>query len=74
VLVCKLELLFITIQKLGLIYYMHLINVCKDKETDRNFKAMIHKLLEINTLNFLKRKVCLQMYFECPFNDRSDAG
>jgi hypothetical protein len=50
------------------------INVFKDKETERNFKALICKLLEINILNFLMRKVCLQMCFGSPFNAGSDAG
>jgi hypothetical protein len=40
----------------------------KDKETDRKFEAMKRKLLEINILHFLLRKVCLQMFFG------SDAG
>jgi hypothetical protein len=53
---------------------MHLINVFKNKETDRNFKALICKLLEINILDFLMRKVCLQMCFGSPFNAGSDAG
>jgi hypothetical protein len=34
---------------------MHLLNVFKNKETDRNFKELIRKLLEINILNFLMR-------------------
>jgi hypothetical protein len=48
--------------------------VFKDKENDRKFKAMKRKLLEISILNFLMRKVCLEMFFGNPFNVRSDAG